>query len=165
MLKDRLIEEMKAAFGDLPFWSDHTLRVLGHAEDIADGECLSYGQKEIISATAILHDIGAVEAQRKYGSTSREYQEQEGPATARVLLRRCGYSDDVIERVCFIVGHHHTPSAIDGIDFQVQWEADLLENLKRRLPEMTRQEISDAVAENFKTNTGVALARKTLLGG
>ena len=25
--------------------------------------------------------------------------------------------------------NHHAPSKIDGLDFQIQWEADLLENL------------------------------------
>ena len=34
-----------------------------------------------------------------------------------------------IDRICFIIGNHHTPSKIDGLDFQIQWEADLLENL------------------------------------
>ena len=30
-----------------------------------------------------------------------------------------------IDRICFIIGNHHTdPSKIDGLDFQIQWEAD-----------------------------------------
>ena len=77
---------------------------------------------------AILHDIGAVEAQKKYGSIDGVYQEKEGPAVAKEILKKVGYNKN-IDRICFIIGNHHTPSKIDGLDFQIQWEADLLENL------------------------------------
>ena len=77
---------------------------------------------------AILHDIGAVEAQKKYGSIDGVYQEKEGPEVAKEILKKVGYNKN-IDRICFIIGNHHTPSKIDGLDFQIQWEADLLENL------------------------------------
>ena len=47
---------------------------------------------------------------------------------AKEILKKVGYNKN-IDRICFIIGNHHTPSKIDGLDFQIQWEADLLENL------------------------------------
>lgn len=34
----------------------------------------------------------------------------------------------IIERVCFLVGHHHTYNMIDGLDYQILVEADFLVN-------------------------------------
>jgi HD superfamily phosphodiesterase len=71
-----------------------------------------------ISIIAILHDIGAVEAQKKYGSIDGVYQEKEGPEVAKEILKKVGYNKN-IDRICFIIGNHHTPSKIDGLDFQI----------------------------------------------
>ena len=43
------------------------------------GENIGEEEKEFISIIAILHDIGAVEAQKKYDSIDGVYQEKEGP--------------------------------------------------------------------------------------
>ncbi len=163
MQKKKLVDEMKQVFRDTPFWAEHTMRVLANAETIAKGEGVSAEMQNIISATAILHDIGAVEAVRKHGSASAKYQELEGPAVARQLLTKCDYPDEVVDRVAFIVGHHHSPEVIDGIDFQIQWEADLLENLHRQKASITPEEMNSRVRANFKTKTGLALAESNLL--
>ena len=47
-------------------------------------------EKEFISIIAILHDIGAVEAQKKYGSIDGVYQEKEGPEVAKEILKKVG---------------------------------------------------------------------------
>ena len=41
-----------------------------------------------ISIIAILHDIGAVEAQKKYGSIDGVYQEKDGPEVAKEILKK-----------------------------------------------------------------------------
>ncbi|MCT8975059.1 HD domain-containing protein [Clostridium sp. CX1] len=89
MFKEKIIEEMKEVFKELPFGVDHTLKVLQNAEDIMKGENI---EKELITIVAILHDIGAVEAQKKYGSIDGIYQEKEGPAVARDILKKIGYA-------------------------------------------------------------------------
>ena len=126
MFITKIIEEMKEVFKEIPFGIEHTLKVLQNAEDIMKGENIEE-EKELITIVAILHDIGAVEAQKKYGSIDGVYQEKEGPAVVREILQRVGYNKNA-DRICFIVGNHHTPSKIDGIDFQIQWVAVLLEN-------------------------------------
>lgn len=116
-------------------------------------------EKELITLVAILHDIGAVEALKKYGSIDGAYQEKEGPAIARNILQRVGCEED-IDRICFIIGNHHTPSKIDKIDFQIQWEADLLENLTVMDKKTQKQELIDCIEKNFKTKTGKKIAYK-----
>ena len=121
------------------------------------GENIGEEEKEFISIIAILHDIGAVEAQKKYGSIDGVYQEKEGPEVAKEILKKVGYNKN-IDRICFIIGNHHTPSKIDGLDFQIQWEADLLENLTVMDKEKEQEKIKKCIDENFKTNTGKRIA-------
>ena len=145
MFKEKIIIEMKEVFKEIPFGIEHTLKVLKNAEDIMKGENIGEEEKEFISIIAILHDIGAVEAQKKYGSIDGVYQEKEG------------YNKN-IDRICFIIGNHHTPSKFDGLDFQIQWEADLLENLTVMDKEKEQEKIKKCIDENFKTNTGKRIA-------
>jgi urease accessory protein UreE len=161
---DKVIAEMKDIFKEVPYGIDHTLTVLKNAETIMDGEDIKGAERELIAVVALLHDIGAVEAQDKHGSMDAMYQEKEGPAIAERILKDLNYDNEFIERVCFIIGHHHTPSTIDGIDFQIQWEADLLENLESMDIKNDRPRLKQYIEENFKTSMGksIALARFVL---
>ena len=94
---------------------------------------------------------------KKYGSIDGVYQEKEGPEVAKEILKKVGYNKN-IDRICFIIGNHHTPSKIDGLDFQIQWEADLLENLTVMDKEKEQEKIKKCIDENFKTNTGKRIA-------
>lgn len=158
MHKEHIIQQMKEIFKEIPFGIDHTLKVLKNAEDIMTGENVSGKERELISIVAILHDIGAVEAQRKYGSIEGVYQEKEGPAVARKILEKEDLDSKDIERICYIIGNHHTPSKIDGLDFQIQWEADLLENLTAMDKQEEQQKIKKCIEDNFRTVTGKKLA-------
>lgn len=88
MLKEKIIIEMKEVFKEIPFGIEHTLKVLKNAEDIMKGENIGEEEKEFISITAILHDIGAVEAQKKYGSIDGVYQEKEGPSSSERNIKK-----------------------------------------------------------------------------
>ncbi|WP_097015316.1 HD domain-containing protein [Anaerocolumna aminovalerica] len=157
MFKEKIISEMKEVFKEISFGVEHTLKVLNNAEDIMKGENIGEEENELISIVTILHDIGAVEAQRKYGTIEGAYQEKEGPAVAKEILKKVGYNKN-IDRICFIIGNHHTPSKIDGLDFQIQWEADFLENLTVMDKEKEQQKIKKYIDENFKTVTGKKMA-------
>lgn len=76
MIKERVMEEMKKVFAELPYGIDHTLRVLSNAEIIMEEEQLDASLRERIALIAILHDIGAVEALHKHGSIDGKYQER-----------------------------------------------------------------------------------------
>lgn len=158
MSQDRIIQQMKEVFEEIPFGIEHTLKVLKNAEDIMAGENVSDKDRQLISIVAILHDIGAVEAQRKYGSIEGIYQEKEGPIVARKILEKEDLDAKDIERICYIIGNHHTPSKIDGLDFQIQWEADLLENLTVMDKQKEQQKIKKCIDDNFKTAVGKKIA-------
>ena len=69
-------------------WKEKEEKILidsGVSEDIMKGENIGEEEKEFISIIAILHDIGAVEAQKKYGSIDGVYQEKDGPEVAKEI--------------------------------------------------------------------------------
>lgn len=158
MHKEKVIAEMKEIFKEIPYGIDHTLKVLTNAEDIMEGEHIPEGERELISIVAILHDIGVIEAQRKYGSMNAAYQEKEGPEVAKRILDKVGCDPISTDRACYIIGNHHTSSKIDGMDFQIQWEADLLENLEYMGISKDTGKLKQYIDDNFKTHTGKEIA-------
>ncbi len=155
MDKERVIKEMKWVFRDRPQGIEHTLNVLEYAEEIMKHEDLSETQKELVSIGAILHDIGIPEALRKYGSSKSRFQEKEGAVIARRILEKLGYDPLKTDRILYIVGNHHRASKIDGPDFQILWEADLLENVKKMDISRDPDKLKKWIAENFRTKEGL----------
>ena len=52
--------------------------------------------------------------------------------------------------------------AVDGIDFQILWEADFIVNIEEKNIELNPREIEDALKENIRTRTGGSLVREVL---
>lgn len=126
---DRLLIEMMEHEEKDAKRIQHFLKVHGFARLIGRLEGLPEELQETLEAAAVVHDIGILPAERKYGNHDGPNQEREGPPLARKLLARLGWEEAVIERVAYLVGHHHTYSGIDGVDYQILVEADLLVNL------------------------------------
>ena len=134
---------------------NHALKVFDFACIIADEQSLDKKTKEIISYTAILHDIGIKNAEKKYNSSMGSYQEIEGPTIARNILSDLNVSEEIINRVCYIIGNHHSYLKIDSIDFQIIVEADMLVNI---FEENMSKDAIEKIKENiFKTETGKKL--------
>ncbi|MBO6264794.1 MAG: HD domain-containing protein [Acidaminococcaceae bacterium] len=134
----------------------HFLKVYQFAALIGKLEGLSPEQQEILEIAAILHDIGIIPSEKKYGISNGKLQEQEGPAYARELLNRIGgYGQDFIDRVCFLIAHHHTYEGVDGLDWQILLEADFLVNSFEK--NMTEEAIKKFRASVFRTKSGIAL--------
>lgn len=112
------ISKMKQLFGEDDRRINHALKVLKFSEEILQGENITGHVAETVMLTAVLHDIGIHEAERKYNSNSGTYQEIEGPPIARRISREMGIRDRTIERVCYIIGGHHTSAKVDDVDFQ-----------------------------------------------
>lgn len=106
----------------------HLIKVTGFAKAIAEVEVSDEKTRYTLEIGAILHDIGIHEAERKYGTSAGPYQEKEGPAVARAILQPLGMPEDITERVCWLIAHHHTVKPIGGIDHQILLEADFLVN-------------------------------------
>ena len=134
---------------------NHFLKVFAFAKTIGEGEGFPETTQEILETAAIVHDIGIKPSLEKYGSGAGEYQEKEGPAVAKEMLEGLGYPAHVIDRVCYLVGHHHTYSNIDGDDYQALIEADFLVNIFEG--QMQRAEIETVEQKIFRTETGKRL--------
>jgi len=106
----------------------------------------------ITELAAYLHDIGVKVSKEKFGNSQPQYQEAEGPTIAKTLMEPLGLPAEDIERICFIIGHHHTYIAIDGIDFQILVEADYIVNLMEGYCE--RDSIPEMKNNIFKTEAG-----------
>lgn len=151
--KSTLISEMiKYYEGDVKR-VNHFMKVYSFAKTIGEMEQIDDARQEILEITAIVHDIGIKLSEQKYNSSSGKYQQIEGPAIAKELLEKLGFDDSIISRVCFIVGHHHTYTAIDDIDFQILVEADFIINIYE---DEVSQEAASKMRDNyFKTTTGI----------
>ena len=108
----------------------HTTKVHAYASMIGKCEGLDEETQFILESAALVHDIGIRASEKKYGHQSGKLQEQEGPAVARELLMRLGgFTDQQIERICWLVGHHHTYHVCEDLDYQILIEADFIVNL------------------------------------
>jgi len=134
---------------------NHFLKVYGFAKAIGEGEGLPSHVLDILEAAAIVHDIGIKVSLEKYGSSAGPCQEKEGPAIAREMLGELGLAPALIERVCYLVGHHHTYDNIDGMDYQALVEADFLVNIFEG--GMEKPAIRKVREKIFKTKTGLAM--------
>lgn len=151
-MQSRVMGQMIQYFGHDVRRINHALKVHAFAMLIGSRESLESRLMEIVSSTALLHDIGIHEAERKYHSTAGNYQQIEGPPIARKILRELGADADIIDRVCFITANHHTYSQIDGIDFQVLVEADFLVNIYE---DEVKPEATASIYEKiFRTRAG-----------
>lgn len=135
----------------------HFTKVYEFARLIGKEEGLREDVQEILEAAAVVHDIGIHLAEEKYGSDDGKYQEKEGPAVARKLLHSLGWPEHVMERVAYLVGHHHTYTDIDGMDYQILVEADFLVNLyEGNASQETKEQVYQRI---FKTDGGKRLFR------
>ena len=147
-----LIDEMIAYDKGDPRRIQHFMKVHDFARTIGQLEGLDDDTLYILESAAVVHDIGIHVCEEKYGSCEGKLQEKEGPALAKELLERLGYEQEVINRICYLVGHHHTYTNIDGVDYQILVEADFLVNLYE--DDVNRHGIEQAYQQIFRTQTG-----------
>ncbi len=131
----RLIEAMTAYDRGDTLRIQHFIKVHDLALTIGVLEGMSGKPLDILETAAILHDIGIHPAEAKYGNCAGPHQEELGPAEAEKLIAEVNkkledkIGADEVERVKFLIGHHHTYDNIDAPDWQILVEADFLVNL------------------------------------
>lgn len=149
----KLIEKMMEYYAGDPKRVQHFLKVYEFAKLIGESESLDAETMHILRTAAIVHDIGIKISEEKYGSSNGKYQEKEGPAVAEPMLLTLGYDEAIIDRVLFLIAHHHTYNEIEGLDYQILVEADFLVNL---FEDGSSRETAEKVQKNiFKTKTGI----------
>ena len=140
---------------------NHAVKVCFFAGLIGAGEGLKDEELKVLEITALLHDIGIVAAEEKYGSSGPAYQEKEGPPVARKLLSGTGLKEAQIRRICELIAHHHSYGALEGVDFYALIEADFLVNaFEDDMPQKAMRRFRE---KYFKTDTGKMLLQ-TMFG-
>ncbi|MDY4727836.1 MAG: phosphohydrolase, partial [Megasphaera elsdenii] len=81
------------------------------------------------------------------------------PAPARAILEELGADEKLIDRVCFLIAHHHTYDGIDGLDYQILLEADFLVNAYE--DQLKPEAIIHFRDKVFRTPSGLQLLKDT----
>ncbi|ADY55264.1 metal-dependent phosphohydrolase HD sub domain protein [Syntrophobotulus glycolicus DSM 8271] len=134
---------------------NHFLKVYGFAKVIGAMEGLDNTTREILEITALTHDIGIKNSEIKYQSSNGSHQQIEGPPEAKKLLAALSVEQGIIERVCWLIAHHHTYKNIEGLDYQILVEADFLVNIFE--DEMPISSIKNIREKIFKTRSGLKI--------
>ncbi|MBW8039749.1 MAG: HD domain-containing protein [Planctomycetes bacterium] len=160
IIADKLKDEMKEVFAGDQKRIEHALSVLNYSEQIREAEG---GDPLVVKAAAILHDIGIVEAERKYDSSAGKYQELEGPPLAEGILKRYDLKAETIEHICRIIANHHSAKDIDTAEFRIVWDADWLVNIPTDFPEASKEKLQEIIDKTFKTCKGRQIALEIFL--
>ena len=138
----------------------HALKVYGIAQCLAALENVPEETQRIVEAAAVLHDIAIRLCEQKHGSCAGPLQEREGPLVARPLMARYTQDEAFIDRVCWLIAHHHTLKDVDGIDHQILIEADLIVNAEEG--DISRTAFENLYEKFFHTAAGKEIADRTV---
>ena len=134
---------------------DHFLRVWAYAKTIGELENIGEDTQFILEAAALVHDIACPSLRARFGCCDGKLQETEGMPMARELLAEFDIPSDKLDRIVFLVGHHHTLTGIDGIDYQILIESDAIANLSEG--NASKEKVINTKEHIFKTASGKAL--------
>ncbi|MBE6969108.1 MAG: HD domain-containing protein [Ruminococcaceae bacterium] len=152
-----MAEDYKGSLHDI----DHFLKVYAWAKAIGEKEIEDAESREVLEVAAILHDIACPRCREKYGHAAGPLQEQEGMPMTRELLAPFHLPESFVERVVWLVGHHHTVSGVETPEHRVLLEADYLVNAGEQ--GQSRAQMEAAEKEFFRTKTGIELLHSVYL--
>ncbi len=155
MINHLILEMMRVNNAD-PRRISHALKVYGIAKCIAGCEGLPERTQRIVEAAAVLHDIGIRLCEQTYGSCPGPLQEKEGPGVAKPILERYTQDNEFIDRVCWLIAHHHTYKDMDSIDHRILIEADFIVNAQEG--EFGAAAFENVCALYFQTAAGKEIA-------
>ena len=161
-ISELVVKMIKASGGNLHDIR-HFMKVYAFAKTIAECEGVSPNEQRTIEAAAVLHDIACPLCREKYGSTNGKYQELEGTGLTEAFLEGSGLPEEMISRIIWLVGHHHTLQSIDGLDYQILIEADYLVNADES--QYSRENVENTLEWVFRTRTGIHLLKSMYLEG
>ena len=141
---------------------DHFLKVWAMAKTIGELEGLDSHTQEVLEMAAVVHDIACPLCREKYGNTSGKNQERESPPLVQAFLEELPVSAADVQRISWLVAHHHTYMNADDLDYRILLEADYLVNAgesgySRPAIEKIRQQV-------FRTAAGLRLLDSMYLG-
>ena len=74
------------------------------------------------------------------------------------MLKELQFEEKVIRRVKYLIAHHHTYDAIDGIDYQILVEADFLVNILE--DGLSKEAALQAYHNIFKSESGKKICQE-----
>lgn len=154
---EKMIEFYRGNLHDI----EHFLKVWALAKTIGEQEKLDSHTQKILELTAVVHDIACPICREKYGNTNGSNQELESPPLVEAFLLDLSVATQDIERISWLVAHHHTYTNVDGLDYQILLEADFLVNAGES--HYTNAAIKNAKERIFKTATGIRLLESIYL--
>ena len=131
---------------------NHFIKVHTYAKTIGESEGLDPDTLFILEAAAIVHDIACPLCREKYGNTNGKMQEKEGIPLTHEFFGGSDLTAKQIERIAYLVGHHHTLTDITDTDYQILIEADYLVNSDEM--SFPKDKIKSFRDKYFKTETG-----------
>lgn len=164
-MDNELLMKMTEYYAGQPHRIQHFMKVYAYSRMIGEMERLESRTQHILEVAAAVHDIGIKKSEEIYGDSAGNHQEELGPDEARKMLAGLGYDEELIARVCYLVGHHHTYTGIDGMDYQILVEADFLVNLFENEDGINEKAVRSALERIFVTESGKAVLKAMFLGG
>lgn len=134
---------------------NHFMKVWGFARTIGILEGLDPETQETLELAAVAHDIACPLCRRKYGAADGRHQELEGEGLTREFYHGFGMPEEQLDRICYIVAHHHSFTGVDGLDYQIMLEADFLVNADES--DVSREGILSFREKVFRTAAGLRL--------
>ena len=155
----KMIEFYKGSIHDI----DHFLKVWAMAKTIGELEELDKHTQEVLELAAVVHDISCPLCREKYGNTNGKNQELESPPLVTAFFEGLPVERSDVERISWLVAHHHTYTNIDGLDHQILLEADFLVNAGES--GYARSAIENFRQRVFRTASGTELLDSMYLKG
>ena len=136
---------------------NHFLKVWSFAKMIGEKEGLDEDTQEILELTAVVHDIACPLCREKYGSANGKMQEKESAPLVDAFFAELPVERQKVERIRWLVEHHHTYTDVDSIDHQILLEADFLVNADES--GYSEEVIENTCKNIFRTSTGTHLLK------
>lgn len=134
---------------------NHFLKVYAYAQTIAEAEHLHSDARRILEWAAIVHDIACPLCREKYGSAIGKKQEEESPALLTEFFKDMPIEKADLEKITWLVAHHHTYTDVVFPEHRMLLEADYLVNADES--HYTAEAIRHARENVFRTSAGCAL--------
>lgn len=155
---EKMIDFYKGDLHDI----NHFLKVWAFAKNIGEQEGLDARTQETLELAAVVHDISRPLCREKYGDTNGKHQELESAPLVAAFFAGEDCDADV-ERISWLVSHHHTYTDVDGMDYQILLEADFIVNAGES--GYSRSAIESAKKQFFRTSAGLRLLNRIYLKG
>lgn len=134
---------------------NHFVKVWTFAKTIGELENIDKEKQTVLEIAAIVHDIACPSLRKRFGKSDGKMQEIEGMPMAEAFLDGFGLTKEQMDRVVYLVGHHHSTDCVDGIDYQILLEADYIVNAGESGYSM--EDIRNTRESLFRTVSGKAV--------